>query len=339
MQRIGFFLSLLLLTAVPAPVFAASAATAAGTLTFKVDLSAQPAGQEVKLWLPYPVSDADQAITDVKLSGDYAEAGVYTDRVDGTPMLYARWAAGAKSRVLSFSFAAVRDAVRVQDLSAPETAWDPRDYAAYLAPTALGPTSGQVKLLADKITAGQTTVLGKAKAIYDWVVENMYRDPATHGCGQGDVCSLLARPGGKCADISSVFVALARAAGVPARDDFGIRLGKAPEVDVTGWQHCWAEFYLPGTGWVPVDPADVRKAMLKQKLELKDPKVAELRTFFWGGLDPYRIQLSHARDLVLTPRQAGAPLNYLMYPYAEVGGKAVDWLDPAKFKYTITYRQ
>ena len=334
MKRMALFLCTLLLCAAPA-----LAVSAGGTLTFNVDLSAQPAGQEVKLWLPYPVSDANQTISNVRFGGDYAEAGVYTDNAYGTPMLYARWGADAKSRVLTFSFEAVRKEVQVRDLSAPESAWDPRDYARELAPSSFGPTNGEVKKLADQITAGQTTVVGRAHAVYDWIVENMYRDPATRGCGKGDVCALLNRPGGKCADISSVFVALARAAGVPCREVFGIRLGKAPLVDVTGWQHCWAEFYLPGTGWVPVDPADVRKAMLKQKLELKDAKVAELRSYFWGGIDPYRVKLATGRDLQLNPPQAGGPLNYLMYPYAEVGGKAIDWLDPANFKYTITYRQ
>ena len=334
MKRMVFFLCILLLCAAPA-----LAATASGTLTFNVDLSDQPVGQEVKLWLPYPVSDANQTISNVRFGGDYAEAGVYTDNAYGTPMLYARWGADAKSRVLTFSFEAVRKEVLVRDLSAPESAWDPRDYARELAPTSFGPTNGEVKKLADQITAGQTTVIGKAHAVYDWIVENMYRDPETRGCGKGDVCALLNRPGGKCADISSVFIALARAAGVPCREVFGIRLGKAPVVDVTGWQHCWAEFYLPGTGWVPVDPADVRKAMLVQKLELKDAKVAELRSYFWGGIDPYRVKLASGRDLQLNPAQAGGPLNYLMYPYAEVGGKAIDWLDPANFKYTITYRQ
>lgn len=334
MQRLGLILLALLLFATPA-----LATTAAGTLTANFDLSAQAAGQEVRLWLPYPVSDADQAISNVRIGGDYAEAGVYTDRTYGTPMFYARWAADAKSRVLTFSFDVVRNEVQVRDLSTPETPWDPSDYARFLAPTMLGPTDGQIKKIADEITKGETTVLGKTFAVYNWIVENMYRDPETRGCGSGDVCALLLRPGGKCADISSVFIALARAAGVPCREVFGIRLGKAPVVDVSTWQHCWAEFYLPGTGWVPVDPADVRKAMLVQKLGLKDPKVAELRSYFWGGIDPYRVRLSEGRDLLLAPPQAGAPLNYLMYPYAEVGGQVIDWLDPATFKYSITYRQ
>ncbi len=226
-----------------------------------------------------------------------------------------------------------------RDFPAKEAAWDPADYRQYLAPTSLGPVDGEVKKLADRITRGKATVLAKAKAIYDWTCENTFRDPNTKGCGTGDVCQLLKNPGGKCTDISSVFIALCRAAGVPAREIFGLRLGKKPTEDITTWQHCWAEFYLPGYGWVPADPADVRKAILVEKLEPKDARTKEYRDYFWGGIDPYRIRIAVGRDLILTPAQAGAPLNTFGYPYAEIGGKPLDFYDPKGFRYTITYRE
>ena len=212
-------------------------------------------------------------------------------------------------------------------------------YLANLSPTGLGPIDGEVRKLAEKITAGQTTVLGKAKAIYDWTCENTYRIPETRGCGFGDVYKLLKKPGGKCADISSIYVALSRAAGVPSREIFGIRQGKKPIQDVRKWQHCWAEFYLPGSGWIPVDPADVRKMMLKQNLTLADAKTDEYRKYFWGGIDPYRIKLGEGRDLTLNPSQSGRPVNYFMYPFAQVGKKTLDWLEPETFNYKITYKK
>lgn len=318
---------------------AIAATTQSGTITMEFDLSGHPADKEAKLWIPYPVSDRDQIIGKIKVSGDYAESGVYTDRVYKTPMLYARWDRGAKSRKLNFSFHAERAEVVRRDFPAQEAVWDPADYGMYLGPTRLGPIDGQVKELADTIVAGKKTVLAKARAIYDWVCENMYRDPDTRGCGPGDVCSLLLKPGGKCADIHSVYVALSRAAGVPAREVFGIRQGKKSPEDITTWQHCWAEFYLPGYGWFPVDPADVRKMMLTQNLKLEDAKTKEYRDYYWGAWDQYRVKLGEGRDLTLNPPQHGEPVNYLMYPFAQVGTETVDWLDPATFKYTITYVQ
>lgn len=310
-----------------------------GKVVMNFDLSAQETGQEVKLWAPYPVSDTDQAIENVEVTGDYVSSGVYTDPVNGNPILFARWDKDAKERKLTLSFNARRQEVIRRNFPSKEAAWDPADYSRYLAPTSLGPIDGAVRELSIKITQGQKTTLGKAQAIYDWTCKNMYRDPGARGCGKGDVCALLTNPRGKCTDISSVFVALARASGVPAREIFGIRLGKKAEEDITGYQHCWVEFYVPGYGWVPVDPADVRKAMLVEKLQLEDQKTSEYKAYFWGGIDPYRIKLSVGRDIVLNPPQAGEPLNTFGYPYAQVGGKTIDWLDPAGFKYKITFKE
>lgn len=334
MKRI---LSILILVFMVATSAIARANSHSGTMKMEFDLSNHGSGQEAQLWIPYPVSGKYQDISKVKLAGDYAEAAVYTDKVFKTPMIYARWDKNSKSRKLTFSCDVTRQERLDKDLPPWESQWDPADYSLELAGTAFGPVTGQVKVLADEITAGKGTVRAKAKAIYDWICENMFRDPETKGCGSGNVCSLLLTRGGKCADIHSVYVALARAAGIPAREVFGIRQGKKGETDVTTWQHCWAEFYLPGYGWVVVDPGDVRKMMLKENLKLEDPKTAEYRKYYWGGTDPYRVKLGVGRDLTLTPAQHGGPVNYLMYPYAQIGEETLDWLDPKKFKYTIIH--
>ena len=315
------------------------AAVRSGTVTLEVDLTSQPQGKESRVWVPYPLSDGNQQIRDIKVNGDFASSGVYADRTSGTPILYAEWPKEAVSRKLTFSFRVERQEIsqRIQPRSEPK--WNPGDYAEYLRPTSLAPIDGEIKELADRITSGKTTNLEKAKGIYDWTVENMYRDPATKGCGQGDVCQLLKKPGGKCTDISSVFIALCRAAGIPAREVFSIRLGKKPVEDITTYQHCWAEFFVPGYGWMTADPADVRKAMLVEKLELNTPKTNEYRAYFWGGIDPYRVVLARGRDLRLEPPQSGAPLNTFGYPYAEVGGTPLDFYNPKDFSYRYTSRE
>lgn len=334
MKKILFTILMAILLAIPAFGLAVEHS---GTMKMEFDLSHHAGGNEAQLWIPYPVSDKYQDISNVKLSGDYAEAAIYTDKVFKTPMIYARWDKKAKSRKLNFSCDINRQERLDKDLPPWESEWDTVDYALDLAATTLGPITGPVKTLADEITFGKSTVQAKAKAIYDWICENMFRDPETNGCGGGDVCSLLLSRGGKCADIHSVFVALARAAGVPSREVFGIRQGKTGDTDVTTWQHCWAEFYLPGYGWVVVDPGDVRKMMLKENLTLEDAKTDEYRKYFWGGVDPYRVKLGVGRDLTLTPAQHGDAVNYLMYPFAQVGEETLDWLDPKTFKYQITH--
>jgi hypothetical protein len=79
--------------------------------------------------------------------------------------------------------------------------------------------------------------------------------------------------------------------------------------------------------------------MLKQRLTLDDPSVEKLREYFWGHVDPYRIRLSEGRDLQLNPPQQGPAINYLMYPFAQVGGDTLDWLDSEKFAYKIIWNK
>lgn len=335
-KALSIFLALILAQVAS---IAFGAQSRSGVVTLTVDLSAHASGQDARLWLPYPVTDAHQIISNISVTGDFESSGVYTDSAFGTPILYARWPEGVKSRLLTLSFAVERQEIRQTGFPEVEPAWNPADYAEYLQPTSLGPIDGEVKKLADSITANKRTVLDKARAIYDWTVDKMYRDPETIGCGKGDICLLLKKPGGKCTDISSVYVALCRAAGVPAREIFSVRLGKKAEEDTTTWQHCWAEFFLPGYGWVTVDPADVRKAMLTENLDLANPRTKEYREFFWGGIDPYRVVIAQGRDVKLNPPQAGPALNTFGYPYAEIGGKVLDFYNPKEFVYSYTFKE
>ena len=165
----------------------------------------------------------------------------------------------------------------VVDLSARSN--PPKDSRAdlehFLQPTKLLPTDGIVKTTATEITSGAKTDVEKARAIYEWIVDNTFRNPKTRGCGVGDIRFMLESKdlGGKCADLNALYVGLARAAGLPARDVYGIRVAKselgykslgASSENVTKAQHCRAEVYLSDYGWVPVDPADVRKVVLEE---------------------------------------------------------------------------
>jgi len=186
-KHIGFALLSVFLTIAPQGY----AKTVSGIINMDFDLSGHPQGKETRLWVSYPVTNANQNIAKVKISGNFIESAVYTDTVFKTPMPYARWDKDTESRNLSFSFQAKRQEVVRRDFSGPEDAWDPADYSIYLAHTRLGPVDGEVKKLADKITKGKKGVLAKAKAIYDWTVESTCQNTNTCGCGRGDVCLLL----------------------------------------------------------------------------------------------------------------------------------------------------
>jgi transglutaminase-like putative cysteine protease len=222
----------------------------------------------------------------------------------------------------------------------------------FLRPTKLLPTGGIVKETAIEITKGAKTDLEKARAIYEWIVDNTFRNPKTRGCGVGDIRFMLESRdlGGKCADLNALYVGLARAAGLPARDVYGIRvarsemgyksLGPSSE-NVTKAQHCRAEVYLGDYGWVPVDPADVRKVVLEEppgNLPLDDEMVKKARARLFGSWEMNWMAYNFAHDVTL-PGASGAPVGFLMYPQAETPDGRPDCLDPDGFKYLITSRE
>jgi transglutaminase-like putative cysteine protease len=307
-------------------------------VTVSVKLASPPSAERVRLWMPYPMSDGNQEITDIRVEGNFTRQGVYREGAFGNPILFAEWKNVSGERTMAYAFRVARKELVTRNFPEKELPYSTEEFRKELAPAAVVPTDGPVRELAGRITAGKTTNREKARAIYDWIVDNMRRDPDVKGGGWGGVDALLSSLGGKCADIHSVFVALARAAGVPAREVFGIRLPKGAEGDMTKAQHCWAEWYLPGYGWVTVDPADVRKAILERKITVEEAR--PLREYYFGAVDESRIAFGTGRDLRLNPPQAGPPLNYLMYPYAEADGKSLNEdIYGFNLGYTIRFRE
>lgn len=309
-----------------------------GKVTVEVNVNAPADAKDVRIWIPYPASDANQAISDVAVTGNFTSKSVAKDAESGSSILSVEWKGPAGGRQLTYAFTAVRNEVLSGSLVDAGKVVPQAEMKEYLDLSWLGKTEQRIRREAALITEGKTTALDKARAVYEWVVDNMRRDPNAKACGLCDVERLLSERMGKCADVHTVFVALCRAAGVPARDLWGIRMPKAREGDMTKMQHCWAEFYLPGTGWVPVDAGDVHKIVHDRKLSAEDAKRLPERNYFFGSVDEYRILLGTAHGK-LTPPQAGGPLVYFMYPYAEADGKPLGEDINFNFGYTITFKE
>ncbi|TPE47565.1 transglutaminase-like domain-containing protein [Amaricoccus solimangrovi] len=303
----------------------------------------------VTAWVPLPsIAAADwMAPEGDQWRGNADAAEVVTDAATGARMIRAEYSAGTAAPTLTvISTFRTRDRGEVLSRTdAPPLAAPAR--ARYLAATELLPTDGIVRETAERVTAGAATDREKAAALYDWVVENTHRVAEVRGCGLGDVASMLESGylGGKCADINALYVALARASGVPARDVYGIRvapsafgyksLGAGGET-VTKAQHCRAEVWLEGAGWVPVDPADVRKVALEEPPgdnALDSAKVAAARAALFGAWEGNWMAYNDAHDLVLPGSEHR--VAFLMYPQAEVAGALLDCLDAPNFAYAI----
>jgi transglutaminase-like putative cysteine protease len=306
-----------------------------------------------RVWLPLPMTgdNAWQRSFGTSWSGNAARAQVMSDGKYGAAMLYAEWPDGTATPSLQVvSRVATRD--RTLDPSQPRPDAERMSAAErefYTAPTDYIPTDGIVRQKARDIVKGTRRDVDKARALYEWVVENTFRDPKVRGCGVGDIKGMLetGNLGGKCADLNALFVGLARSVGVPARDVYGLRvapsaegyrsLGVATPV-VTRAQHCRAEFYAEGRGWIPVDPADVRKVALEEppgNLPLTHPKVDTAHKRLFGHWEMNWIAYNMGHDISL-PNSKGAKLPYLMYPNGETGKERLDQLEPERFTYALT---
>jgi transglutaminase-like putative cysteine protease len=307
-----------------------------GKMIFNFTIRTNETSETVRLWIPYPISNEYQKITNYSIEGNYDYSGIFSESQYGIIILYAEWNNTEMLPTLNLSY----DISRFEKIRKNFSINDdllPVDVDRYLIPTKLGPTDGEVKEIADDVTKGNKSILEKAIAIYDYLIEYGERDANLTFCGDGDVCKLLKNLRGKCADFSSVFVALSRSVGVPSREIFGTRISK--EGDITGSYHCHAEFYNPGYGWIPVDPSDVAKLMLNENLDLDDEKIIKARDYFFGIQSETYIDFSTGRDVILNPPQDGEPLNYFMYPYAEINGEPLDFISQEYLRYIIIFEE
>jgi transglutaminase-like putative cysteine protease len=313
---------------------------------------ANPTGA-TRVWLPLPLQTDTDYFKSLGQSwtGNGAVTRVYRDERYGAGILYAEWPAGESAPAIEVTTRfATRD--RNVDVTRPGTNPAPEDRATlarYRESSKLVRTDGIVKKTSQQITKGVDTDVEKARAIYEWIVDNTFRDPKVRGCGVGDIRAMLetGNLGGKCADLNALFVGLARAAGLPARDVYGVRVADSAEFkslgksgDITKAQHCRAEFYTASLGWVPVDPADVRKVVLEERggIPLDDPTTRKARAKLFGQWEMNWLAYNYAHDVKLV-NSKGEPVAFLMYPQAETGEGRKDSLDPDAFKYKITSRE
>ncbi|MFT3664947.1 transglutaminase-like domain-containing protein [Piscinibacter sp.] len=325
------------------------------TFDLSTSVSVPEALGTTRVWLPIPDVASDwQRPGENSWSGNATAARIVADPARGVRMLYAEFAPTAGAPALTL-VSRVQTRSRAVDWAArTKVDEDPALLRASLAPTALLPTDGIVRKTALQATRGAKTDIDKARAIYQWVVSNAHREPTVRGCGNGDIEAMLesGNLGGKCADLNAVFVGLCRSAGVPARDVYGLRLAPsafgyrelgANPANLKGAQHCRAEVFLRGHGWVAMDPADVLKVMRQETPEwIKDtahPLAAPVNRGLFGRWEGNWVGWNTAHDVTLPGSERKGMLPFLMYPNGENDAGPFDELAPDGFRYAISAKE
>jgi len=278
--------------------------------TYVATIAALPAtAKRAEVWIPLPSDGPYQTIADVKV----AAPAPFTLERDGVGNRMAHFVLDKPEQFgrdleVRATYKVTR---REAQTPAPGSAKGaPAGAAELLKPNRMVPLTPRVKELADTLSAGKTDTVSKAHAFYDYLVDNGTYEKTTPGWGKGDSERFCDVKKGNCTDFHSAFMALARSEGIPVRFSIGFPLKADAEGTVPGY-HCWAEFWSPKQGWVPVDASDAAKT--------KEPVK---KAYLFGNLDPDRFDISTGRDLTLSPPQKDGTLNFFIYPYVEVDGKA-----------------
>jgi transglutaminase-like putative cysteine protease len=270
-----------------------------------------PAGERVRVWFPAAHSDEYQDVRVVSASSDLPLKKNRESRF-GNEIYYAE---SSKSKSGDLHFEVAYDVIRREHLTVglnhprlANASLSKKENEQYLAADKLVPITGRPAQIAAQVVAGETTQMNKVRAIYDYVFANMRYDKTGTGWGHGDVLYACDAKKGNCTDFHSLFIAMARSQGIPARFEIGFPLpSDKSSAEIAGY-HCWADFFNPQNGWIPVDISEAWKHPAR-------------KDYFFGAHDDNRVQFSIGRDLKLNPPQQGEPLNYFVYPYVEIGGK------------------
>ena len=256
---------------------------------------------QARIWLPMPQSDDVQTVT-VKSMDVPATYRLLDEAAHGNKVLFMELGPEHSGRKIRMVFHVVR-------LEKGAYAEDEAAARKYLAGNRLIPEDARFKKTVSEILDNGDGDLVRARGIYDHIIDHMRYMKYGEGWGKGDATYACRSLYGNCTDFHSYFIALARAAGIPARFAIGVALpSERDEGGVDGY-HCWAEFYAEGRWW----PVDISEA----------DKYSELGAYYFGHHPANRLEFSVGRDLVVDPAPASGPVNFLAYPVLEIAGKPV----------------
>lgn len=286
------------------------------TFDFTYDVTLKgipPNARQARIWIPVASTNPHQTVRILKISSSVPVRMTH-GATYGNRMLYARmlppYSPESEFKVV---YRVTRKAYSEGDYQSlrrynQDPQPNPGLMARYLEPDRLVPTTGTIARIAYATTRGKQGEIDRAYALYNYVFHHMRYDKSGTGWGRGDALWACDAKHGNCTDFHSLFIALARAAKIPAGFDIGFPLpANAESGNIPGY-HCWARFYVDGLGWVPVDISEAWLSPSKYD-------------FYFGSLEANRVEFSTGRDLLLAPRQTGPPVNYFVYPYIEVDGK------------------
>lgn len=285
-------------------------------LSYTATLTIPSGAHSAKLWLPLPKSDDHQEISAMQIKSDYPFS-LLNDSEYGNSVLVAS-ADNPKTSTINVEMSF--QIQRFEYVHRPTATLKASDHSEsdplmprWLQADKLVPLNQRTRDLAAEVTKGKASELEKLRAIYDYAVNNLKYDKSGTGWGRGDIAFACDEKRGNCTDFHALIIGLCRVSNIPARFAIGFSLPTDKANGEIAGYHCWAEAYIKGFGWLPMDASEANKH-------------PEQKEYFFGAHDENRVQFSFGRDIPI-PQIHSQPLNYFIYPYGEVDDKPVEKVD------------
>lgn len=246
--------------------------------TLTVPAEEVPAGEMIRVWMPYPRNDAKHR--EIKLlSTTQPEYIVSPDSYAHKSIYMEKPADGKEDAVfgyeLSYTSYNVFFNISPEDIRPYDT-----ESELYRKYTDQRQThiifSDKIRHLTDSIVASEKNPYLKCVRIFDYIAANYpWASAREYSTIENIPEYVLQNRHGDCGQVTLLFLTMARYAGIPAKWQSGWMMHPG-EVNL----HDWAEVYFEGIGWVPVD----QSFGLVQGSEDDD-----VLHFYTKGLDAYRL--------------------------------------------------
>ncbi|MCS6861263.1 MAG: transglutaminase domain-containing protein [Abditibacteriales bacterium] len=298
--------------------------------------------KRVRVWFTVPQDVPQQQVSDFKVESPFPYR-IERDATEGNKFLYVEVNnPTVKEFTLVTTFRLTCNEVLNSVDPAktrPLTDAERRGVARYLEPNQHVIIDERIRQIAREVVGEEKNPIIAARRIYDWVLEYAdywVKDPANKKAspvGSTDYC--LTTKTGNCTDFHSLWASVARAAGIPTRIVYGSFFKKELDgKDIDQSYHCWPEFYAPNIGWIAHDVAIADLFVEDIKLTPENTTLVQRTTaagyfgkdlkmvdYYFGNLEERRVTWSVGRDLVLSPKQDGGPVNAIPKAYVEIDGR------------------
>jgi len=255
------------------------------TMTVTANADTAPAGETIRAWLPiprrYPFQNEFALV-----SASCPPRQIGDESSTARSVYFEQAAQKAKPTefkiVYDYTASAVCFALKPEDVQTPDLS-DP----AIRPFTNEGPHvkfTPEIRTLSEQIAGGESNLCVKARKFYDWIADHIQYSFATEYSTVPNLSEYCRSHGyGDCGQEALLFITLCRLNGIPARWQSGWTIFPKDTSN-----HDWTEIYLAPYGWVPVDPYMAIYAS-RYATTLSAEQRRELRDFYFGGLDQYRM--------------------------------------------------